>query len=244
MQEHAPKIVPLVPRTNRILAALPPEEMEMLKPLLEAVALPFRQNIYETDRPVDHVYFLHRGVASMVTDMPDGLSVEIATVGPEGMVGIPILLGAERMASKAFMQVPGEGVRMEADAFRDVIGRCPALNRLLLRYTLALMTLLAQNAACNRMHAVEERCSRWLRLTQDRVRTASFPLTQEFLAQMLGVRRPTVSIAAGMLARAGLITYVRGNITILDRPGLEAATCDCYRIIAREFEQLLGGGHT
>lgn len=240
MQEHAPNVVPLVPRANRILSALPPEEMELLLPRLEAVQLPFRRNIYEADRPVDHVYFLHRGVASMVTEMPGGLSVEIATVGPEGMVGIPILLGAERMTSKAFMQVPGEGVRMEADAFRNLIGRCPVLNRLLLRYTLALMTLLAQNAACNRAHAVEERCSRWLLLTQDRVRQASFPLTQEFLAQMLGVRRPTVSIAAGMLARAGLISYVRGVITILDRAGLEAATCDCYRIIAGEFEHLLG----
>ena len=124
MQEHAPNIVSLVPRTDRILAALPPAEMELLEPRLEAVQLPFRRNIYEADRPVDHVYFLHRGVASMVTDMPGGLSVEIATVGPEGMVGIPILPGAERMASKAFMQVPGDGVRMEADAFRDAIGRC------------------------------------------------------------------------------------------------------------------------
>ena len=146
MQEHAPNIVPLVPRANRILSALPPEETKLLQPLLEPVQLPFRLNLYEADRPVDHVYFLHRGVASMVTEMPDDLSVELATVGPEGMVGIPILLGAGRMASKAFMQVPGEGVRMEADAFRDVIGRCPTLNRLLLRYTLALMTLMAQNA--------------------------------------------------------------------------------------------------
>ena len=240
MQETAPTTVPLVLRSNRLLAALPPEEVELLQPRLEAVQLPLRQNLYEADRPIDHVYFLHRGVASMVTEIPGGLSVEMATVGPEGMVGIPIFLGAERMASKAFIQVPGEGVRMEADAFRDVIARCPVLNRLLLRYTLALMTLLAQNAACNRTHAVEERCSRWLLLTQDRVHQASFPLTQEFLAEMLGVRRPTVSIAASLLARAGLVSYVRGRITILDRPGLEAASCDCYRIIAGEFEHLVG----
>ena len=240
MQEFAPKVVPLVPRTNHILAALPPVEMKLLKPLLEAVELPSRLNLYDADRPVDHVYFLHRGVASMVAEIPDGLSVELATVGPEGMVGMPIFLGAERMASKAFMQVSGEGVRMQAKAFRDVIGRCPVLNRLLLRYTLALMTLLAQNAACNRTHAVEERCSRWLLLTQDRVHEASFQLTQEFLAQMLGIRRPTVSIAANILAKAGLISYVRGKITVLDRAGLEAAACDCYRIIVGEFDQLLG----
>jgi len=124
--------------------------------------------------------------------------------------------------------------------FRDVIGHCPILNRLLLRYTLALMTFMSQNPACNRTHGVEERCSRWLLLTHDRVRQASFPLTQEFLAQMLGVRRPTVSIAANMLAKAGLISYARGHMTLLNRPGLEAASCDCYRIIAGEFEQLLG----
>jgi len=240
MQQPTPAVVPLVRRTNHILAALPSEEIELLQPRLEAVKLPFRLSLYDSDRPVDHVYFLSRGVASMVSEMSDGLAVEIGTVGPEGMVGMPIFLGAERMASKAFIQVPGEGVRMEADALREVIGRCPSLNRLLLRYTLALMTFMAQNAACNRAHAVEERCSRWLLLTQDRVRSTSFPLTQEFLAEMLGVRRPTVSIAAGMLAKAGLITYARGQITILDRAGLEAACCDCYGIIAGEFEQLLG----
>ena len=240
MQKPVLAVVPLVPRTNRILAALPPAEMELLQPHLEAVQLPFRFNLYDANRPVDHVYFVSRGVASMVSEMPGDMTVEIATVGPEGMVGMPIFLGADRMASRAFMQVPGEGLRMEADAFRAVIGRCPVLDRVLLRYTLALMTLLSQNAACNRAHAIEERCSRWLLMTQDRMHDASFALTQEFLAQMLGVRRPTVSIAAGILAKAGLITYVRGQITVLDRPGLEAASCDCYRIIAGEFEHLLG----
>ncbi|HEY8614418.1 MAG TPA: Crp/Fnr family transcriptional regulator [Roseomonas sp.] len=240
MQESAPAVVPPVPRTNRILAGLPPEEIAVLQPRLESVTLPFRQDLYEADSPVDYVYFLHRGVASMLTRMSDGSAVEIATVGPEGMVGMPIFLGAERMPSTAFMQVPGNGVRMEADAFRKAIGRCPALNHLLLRYTLALMNQMAQNAACNRTHAVEERCSRWLLMTQDRVRQPTFPLTQEFLAQMLGVRRPTVSVAANMLARAGLVSYVRGQMTILDRPGLEAASCECYRIIAGEFERLVG----
>jgi CRP-like cAMP-binding protein len=240
MQEPTPSVVLLVPRTNRILAALPPQETDALRPLLEAVQLTFRQDLYETNRPVEHVYFPHRGVVSMVNPISDGSVVEVATVGPEGMVGIPVFLGAERMASKAFVQIPGEGARIEADAFREVIGRSPALNRLLLRYTLALMNQMAQNAACNRTHAVEERCARWLLMTQDRVGEATFPLTQEFLAEMLGVRRPTVSIAAGMLARAGLISYVRGQMTILDRPGLEAASCECYRVIAGEFERLVG----
>jgi CRP-like cAMP-binding protein len=176
----------------------------------------------------------------MVTEMPDGMSIEIATVGPEGMVGIPIFLGAEQMASKAFIQVPGEGARMTADAFRSMIGRCPALNQLLLRYTLALMNQMAQNAACNRTHPVGERCARWLLMTQDRVHGPEFPLTQEFMAQMLGVRRPSVSVAAGMLAKAGLISYVRGRMRVLDRPGLEAASCECYGVIRGEFERLAG----
>lgn len=240
LQTPVAAIVPLVPRINRILAALPPEEMEVLWPRLEKIQLPLRRDLYETGRPVEYVYFLHLGVASMVTEMPEGTAVEIATVGSEGMVGIPIFLGEERMASRAFIQVPGEGVRIEADVFREVLKRCPTLNRLLLRYTLALMNQMAQNAACNRTHAIEERCSRWLLMTQDRVRQPSFPLTQEFLAQMLGVRRPTVSIAANMLAKAGLISYVRGQITILNRSGLEAASCECYRIIAGEFDRLVG----
>ena len=241
MQKSMPSVVPLVPRINRILAALPPEEMDALRPLLETVKLSYRQDLYEAGRPVEHLYFPHRGVLSMVTPMPDGSAVEVATIGPEGMAGIPVFLGAEQMASKVFVQVPGEGARIEANAFRGIIGRSPTLHRLLLRYTLALMNQMAQNAACNRLHAVEERCARWLLMTQDRVHEATFPLTQEFLAEMLGVRRPTVSIAAGILAKAGLISYVRGQITILDRSGLEAASCECYRIIAAEFERLVGG---
>ena len=240
MQTPTFAVVPLGARTNRLLAALPPEEMDALRPLLEAVRLPLRQTLYETGEPIEHVYFVHRGVASMVTPMAEDLPIEVATVGPEGMVGIPVFLGAEQMPSRGLMQIPGEGARLAADTFGDVIGRSPALHRLLLRYTLALMNQMAQNAACNRTHAVEERCARWLLMTHDRVHEATFPLTQEFLGEMVGVRRPTVSLAAGMLARAGLISYVRGQMTILDRPGLEAASCDCYWTIVDEFERLVG----
>ena len=168
----------------------------------------------------------------MKTSTKEGLPVEIATVGPEGMVGLPVFLSDEQVAHRAFVQVPGEGARIAADAFRRLIPRCPVLNHLLLRYTLALLHQIGQNAACNRIHLVEERCARWLLMSHDRVQEDSFPLTQEFLAQMLGVRRPTVSIAGGMLARAGVVTYTRGQITILDRAGLEAAACECYRIIS------------
>jgi len=230
-----------MPRANRILAALPRKEIDSLKPHLEEMPLPQYYSFYEKDIPISHVYFPHSGVASMLSVMPDGMAVEIATVGPEGMVGMPILLGAEQMASRAFMQIGGEGVRIEAGAFRDMLTHCPALHRLLMRYTLALLSQMDQNSACNRTHSVEERCARWLLMTHDRVHQEQFPLTQEFLGQMLGVRRPTVSIATGMLEKAGLITYARGVITILDRGGLEEATCECYRIIRGEFDRLVGG---
>lgn len=239
---HKPilNLVPDAPPTNLILSALPSEEWKILEPYLEEVPLPLQYSLYETGRPVDYIHFLNRGVASLVTEMPDGMNVEFATVGREGMVGIPVFLGAEKMASRAFIQVPGEGVRISADAFHRVIGQCPILNQRLLRYTLALMNQMAQNAACNRTHPVGERCARWLLMTQDRVYGPEFVLTQEFLAQMLGVRRPSVSVAAGMLAKAGLISYVRGKMTILDRRGLEEASCECYGIIRGEFERLVG----
>jgi CRP-like cAMP-binding protein len=223
---------------NRLLAALPPEEAEALRPHLEQVPLVFREDLYDKNRPIEHVYFVNSGVVSMVAPMKEGMPVEIATVGPEGMVGVPVFLGAKKMPSRAFVQVPGEAVRIGSDAFRSVIATCPVLNRLLLRYTLALMNQMAQSAACNRAHSIEERCARWLLMTQDRVNSRTFPLTQEFLAQMLGVRRPTVSVAAGMLANAGLISYVRGQITILDHAGLERAACECYRVIADEFARM------
>jgi CRP-like cAMP-binding protein len=228
------------PATNQILKALPPDEMDRISSHLQAVELATRMDLYDKDNPVEFVYFLHCGVVSMTTSLNNGNMVEIATIGPEGMVGIPVFLGGDRMPSNAFVQVPGNGVRMSSDAFREIIGVCPSLNRLLLRYTLALMNQIAQTAACNRTHPIEERCARWLLMTHDRVYAQEFTLTQEFLAQMLGVRRPSVSIAAGILARAGLISYVRGRITIVDREGLEAAACDCYRIIADEFRRLVG----
>lgn len=227
-------------RDNVILSALPREDLERMMPALEPVQLPTGRSLYEIGKSIEHVYFVCRGVASLMTPMKEGIAVELATVGAEGMVGMPVFLGDERMPSRAFMQVPGYGVRMEADAFRKFVRASEALNKALLRYTLALMTQMAQNAACNRTHTIEERCARWLLMTQDRVKDDTFPLTQEFLAQMLGVRRPTVSIAAGILAQAGLISYVRGKMRIVDREGLKNASCECYGIIAGEFERLLG----
>ena len=190
---------------NRLLAALPSEELEVLRPDLEEVSLAFRQVLYEAHRPVKCVYFLHRGVASMVTEMEDGTTIEVATAGPEGMVGLSVFLDASVNVGKAFAQVPGEASRMEAGAFRRALDRTPRLRELLSRYTMALLNQLAQNSACNRTHEVEQRLARWLLLTHDRVHADTFPVTQEFMAQMLGVSRPTVLNTASTLQKAAQV---------------------------------------
>ena len=239
MQQPAAPVTQ-APRTNRLLAALPPQEMKAVRAFLEPVPLPFKHVLFEQNQPQTHVWFIHRGVASLVREMADGTIVELATVGPEGLVGLPLVLGGTSVAARSIIQVAGEGARVEAEDFRELMGRCPVLHGLMLRYALAFMNQIAQSAACNRAHSIEERAARWLLMTHDRVHEASFPLTQEFLGQMLGVRRPTVSLAAGMLAKAGLIHYVRGQVTVLDRAGLEGAVCECYRAIRDEYERLVG----
>jgi CRP-like cAMP-binding protein len=174
----------------------------------------------------------------MVTVLDDGGPIELATVGNEGVVGVPVFLGASSTNARGFVQIPGEYQRLPARAFRQAIDNGGQLHGLVQRYSQALFTQIAQNVACNRAHPVEQRCARWLLQTADRVGKEEFPLTQEFLGQMLGVRRATVNAAARALHDAGLITYRRGLITILDRAGLEAASCECYAIVAREFERL------
>ena len=223
---------------NRLLAALPAAELDVLRPDLEAVPLTPPGLIHEPDEPIAFVLFPHAGVVSLVRTMEDGGIAEVATVGPEGMVGLPLVLDGDRMAVRAHVQVPGTASRMGADAFRRALGHTPCLRRLLSRYALAFVDDLAGNVACGRMHEAGPRLARWLLATADRVGAESFPLTQEFMAQMLGVSRPTVSIAAGLLQRAGLVTYMRGRITVTDRPGLEAASCECYRVARRAFARV------
>jgi CRP-like cAMP-binding protein len=227
-------------RSNALLDALPDDLRAALAPRSKTVTLPVKLTLYEMDRPFRYVYFPHRGVASLVKPMDDDSPVEVATIGPEGLIGLPVALGAVRAAERAFVQVPGVATRLDAKTFRDTVTEHSVLRDLLMRYALALMAQMAQGAACNRSHPVDERCARWLLMTHDRVDSDEFPLTQDFLAQMLGVRRPSVSIAAGMLQRAGLIHYVRGVIRIRDRKGLEAASCECYAAINREYERVLG----
>jgi CRP-like cAMP-binding protein len=225
---------------NRLLDSLPRPDLERLRPHLEAVSVGVKHVVYEPNGPIKHVYFPINCVISLVTYLEDGASVEMATIGLEGMVGLPIFLGTDTMPSRAFGQVPGDALRITAAAFTEEIERNGPLVQVLNRYTQALFNQVAQTTACNRVHLVEQRCARWLLQTHDRVGSDQFSLTQEFLAQMLGVRRTGVSAAAGLLQKAGLIRYARGRITVLDRPGLESAACECYRVIKREFDRLIG----
>lgn len=224
---------------NQLLSALPPQEFERLLPKLETVHLALKQIIYAPNEPIEYVHFPTSGIVSLVNVTENGGTVETATVGNEGMVGIPVFLGADRMVGQAISQIVGDALRMKADVFkREVIPGSPLHNQLL-RYTQALMNQMAQSIACNRLHSVEQRCCRWLLLCQDRVQSDQILLTQEFLSQMLGVRRPSVSEVASKLQKAGLIHYSRGKITILNRQHLEAASCECYRLVKDEFDRLL-----
>jgi len=223
---------------NKLLARLPAEELKLIQPHLQAVELHYGQVVAEADEPITSMYFPIEGVLSMVNEPEDGDIVEFATVGNEGMAGIPLLLGASTMPSRVFVQVAGSAFRGDAARLLDVLQRTPIFHARLLRYVMALINQISQGASCNRLHDVQERCARWLLHTHDRVNGESFMLTQEFLSQMLGVHRPTVTIAARMLQQAGLIRYSRGRIEVIDRPGLEAAACPCYRLIADQYARL------
>ena len=225
---------------NRLLSAFPSEVYRRLQPELEAVSMGPKDVVYEAHGPIPHVYFPTGCIVSLVAVMNDDSMFEVATVGKEGMIGLPLFLETETVPCRAFTQVPGEALRLDADVFLDAIGGSGEVVRLLHRYAQVLFNQVAWSAACNRAHSLEQRCARWLLMTHDRVHSNKFLLTQEFLAQMLGVHRPRVNRVAGTLQKAGLIRYVRGRITVLDREGLEAAACECYRVIRTEYDRLLG----
>ncbi len=227
------------PRVNRLLAALPDSEYERLVPHLKLVSLPTRQVLYEPGELITHIYFPEYAVVSIVTPMEDGSTVEVGIVSNEGMVGLPVILGGKTTTTKAFVQIPGAGFQMDADVFRSEFNRGEALQSLLLRYVQAIYTETSQAAACNRLHTLEERLARWLLTVSNRRQSDDFPLTQEFIAQMLGVRRSGVTVAASTLSRAGMIRYNRGQISILNRETLEATACECYQVIQNEFDRLL-----
>lgn len=226
---------------NVLLDALPPAERERVMPRLERVSLELGASIYEADVPVSHVHFPTRGIISMVSVSGEG-TVEVGTVGREGMAGIPVLLQAEAMATRAFVQMEGTSLRMSASDFQRALSASPPFARLMFRYAQALFDQVAQSVACNRLHALEERCARWILMAHDRAGADELPLKHQFLAEMLGVHRPAVTLAAGALQRAGLIRYRRGVITVLDRDGLESASCSCYRVVRASMDRLTGTG--
>jgi CRP-like cAMP-binding protein len=225
---------------NRLLAALPGSESEHVLRLFEPVRLAQGDVLYEPDQPIEHVYFPDRVVVSLVSSLSDGLSVEVGTVGCEGMVGLPVFLGGDTTSTRAIAQIPGAAKRLDAESFKREAGAPGAFRELMLRYSHAFLIQVAQTAACNGVHLVRERCARWLLMTHDRVRGDSFPLTPDFLALMLGVRRAGVSVAMHALQDAGLIRYGRGSVEIVDRERLEKSSCECYRVVQAHFERLLG----
>lgn len=225
---------------NRVLAALPPPAYEQCLALVTAVQLEQGALLFAPDQPIEHIYFPVDAVASLIITMADGTAVESATVGNEGVVGLPVFLGAPAMPMTAFAQVPGAALRMGTGDFRALLADVDGpLADVLHRYTQTLFTQLAQNVACNRLHSVGQRCARWLLMTADRVPPGPFPLTQEFLAQMLGVRRASVSEVAGRLAQNGSITYTRGVVTVLDRERLQGASCECYTAVTDMLHRML-----
>src|SRR4051794_2862728 len=226
---------------NRILAALPAEEFERLHPHLTTVAVEINDpSFWEPNQPIESVYFPIDLVASVLAVTEDGTAVEVGTIGNEGLVGLPVFLGAPSSPSRSVTQIAGRAERMPAATFRTEAAHAGALRDLLQRYTLAFMTQVSQSTACNRAHRAGQRLARWILVLRDRIQKTEFPMTQEFLAQMLGVRRATVSEIAGELQAEGLISYRSGIITLTDEAALEGRACECYRIVRREFERLLG----
>jgi CRP-like cAMP-binding protein len=226
-------------RLNQLLAALPKKEFERWEPELERVELKLGQVLFESGANVTHVYFPTTAIVSLLYVLQDGASAEIAVVGREGIVGISLFMGGGSTPSRAVVQSAGLGIRLRAAAFQTEFSRVGAILHLMLRYTQALITQMAQTAVCNRHHTLDQQLCRWLLLSLDRLTGTQLDMTQELIANMLGVRREGVTEAALKLQKAGLIKYIRGHITILDRDGLEKRTCECYAVVKHEYDRLL-----
>jgi len=231
--------VPHSPSQNHLLAALPTAEFESLAAQLELVPMPLGQMLYEPGEQLRHAYFLTTSIVSLQYVTESGASAETAGVGNEGVVGISLFMGGDTTSSSAVVQTAGHAYRLDRRLLKQEFDRAGLLQRLLLRYTQALMTQMSQTAACNRHHSVEQQLCRWLLLTLDRVSTRELIMTQELIAGMLGVRREGVTEAAGKLQRAGFISYRRGHIAVLDRSGLQSHACECYGVLKKELTRLL-----
>ena len=224
---------------NHLLAALPESVRERLFHHLESVQMPLGDVLYEPGIKLHYVYFPTTSIVSLLYVMENGASAEIAVVGNEGILGIALFMGGETTQNRAIVQSAGHGYRLKAQLLKDEFHRAGPVMHLLLRYTQALITQMAQTAVCNRHHSIDQQLCRWLLLSLDRLPSNNLSMTQELIANMLGVRREGVTEAAGKLQKAGLILYHRGHITVLDRPGLEAHVCECYQVVKRESDRLL-----
>ncbi len=229
------------PTSNLILNALTQPEFEQLAPSLEPMRLWIGEVLYRPDEPIKYVYFPNRGTISLVSLFESGESVEVGMVGNEGMFGVCVFLGSVSNLLEAIVQLPGDALRLPAAILKKEFARGGLFQDLLLRYTQAFITQIAQNAACNRAHNTEQRLARWLLMCQDRSQTQDLEVTQEFIATMLGTRRASVTVAAGLLKDAGIISYTRGHVQIIDRQKLEAMSCECYSTLKNEFHRYLPG---
>jgi len=235
-----PSASPALPTRNHLLAALPKSDYQRLATHVEPIPLPLGWSVYEPGSPMEHVFFPTDGIISLLYVMENGASAEIAVTGNEGLVGIALFMGGESTPSRAVVQSAGQAYRLRADFLKEEFERGGELQHLLLRFTQALITQMAQTAVCNRHHTVEQQLCRWLLLSLDRLPSNDLIMTQELIANMLGVRREGVTEAAGHLQQAGLIQYQRGHITVLDRSKLAERVCECYAVVKRESDRLLG----
>lgn len=229
------------PRVNCLLAALPDAEWQRWLPQLQWIELPLGKVLYESGAQQSHVYFPTTAIVSLLYVMENGASAEIAVVGNEGLVGIALFMGSESTPNRAVVQSAGQGFMLLARAIKDEFRHAPVLH-LLLRYTQALITQMAQTAVCNRYHSLDQQLCRWLLLSLDRLQCNELVMTQELIANMLGVRRESVTESARKLQKLGLISYSRGRITVLDRPALEKRSCECYAVVEKEYDRLLPTG--
>jgi len=230
---------PVNPRRNQLLAALPASDYERLIPHLEPIPMKLGEVLYESGTQLRYVYFPTTSIVSLLYVMEDGASAEIAVVGNEGILGISLFMGGETTPSRAVVQSAGHGYRLKAQLLKNEFGRFGLMMHLLLRYTQALITQMSQTAVCNRHHSIDQQLCRWLLLSLDRLQSNTLSMTQELIANMLGVRREGVTEGALRLQRAGLISYARGHISVLDRQGLEGRSCECYAVVKKEYDRLL-----
>jgi CRP-like cAMP-binding protein len=232
-------ITPHTPKQNLLLAALPAEIFERISLHLELIPMPLGKVLYESGSQLQYVYFLTTAIVSLQYVMENGASTEISGVGNEGVLGVSLLMGGNTTLNRATVQTAGYGYRLKGRLLIEEFNRGGPMMRLMLRYTQALISQISQTAVCNRHHSIEQQLCRWLLLTLDRLPSNELTMTQELIAYMLGVRREGITEAAGNLQRAGLISYRRGHITVLDRSGLESHTCECYNVVKKEFHRLL-----